>query len=50
MNTNKTAKLHGIIFVFILRPGIVDAFAKSRIVVVLDFELKDMTLDPDISA
>ncbi|MDD2659648.1 MAG: hypothetical protein PHY54_08205 [Methylococcales bacterium] len=42
MATNKTAKLHSIIFAFMLRLGFIDATAKPRIAV-LDFELKDVT-------
>ena len=49
MNTNKLAKLYGIIFAFLLCFGFADATAKPRIAV-LDFELNDLTLVPRIPA
>jgi len=49
MKTNKIAKMHSIIFAFLLCLGFADVTAKPRIAV-LDFELKDMTLTPRIPA
>ena len=49
MNTNKIAKLVGVIFALLACLEFVDVNAKPRIAV-LDFELKDMTLAPRIPA
>ena len=49
MNTNKIAKLQSIIFALLLCFGFEDANAKPSIVV-LDFELTDLTLVPRIPA
>ena len=49
MKSKKIAKLHSIIFALLLCFGFADVTAEPRIAV-LDFELKDMTLAPRISA